>query len=124
MQRAEKRDCEDRYTSIDAKIALDKSRPSASGVWVLSVTVKGVDGRKRYKNQKYVIPFNGKTHVAPKSYPPNVKYWGRLIFVGKRLKPRIPYWKRNPCERLIENGKEIGFQAVKVVWKLQPKSWN
>ena len=25
MQRAEKRDCEDRYTSIDAKIALDKA---------------------------------------------------------------------------------------------------
>ena len=74
MQRAEKRDCEDCYTSIDAKIAFDKNRPSASGVWVLSVTVKGVDGRKRYKNQKYVIPFNGKTHVAPKSYPPNVKY--------------------------------------------------
>lgn len=70
----EKRDCEDRYTSIDAKIAFDKSRPSASGVWALSVTVKGVDGRKRYKNQKYVIPFNGKTHVAPKSYPLNVKY--------------------------------------------------
>ena len=44
-----KRDCEDRYTSIDAKITLDKSRPSVSGVWALSATVQGVDGKKRYK---------------------------------------------------------------------------
>ncbi|MDK7243602.1 hypothetical protein QP451_11385, partial [Neisseria subflava] len=32
----EKRDCEDRYTSIDAKIAFDKNRPSVSGVWALN----------------------------------------------------------------------------------------
>ena len=70
----EKRDCEDRYTSIDAKIAFDKSRPSVSGVWALNATVKGVDGKKRYKNQKYVIPYDGKTHVAPKSYPLNVQH--------------------------------------------------
>ena len=70
----EKRDCEDRYTSIDAKIAFDKSRPSVSGVWALNATVKGVDGKKRYKNQKYVVPYDGKTHVAPKSYPLNVQH--------------------------------------------------
>ena len=70
----EKRNCEDRYTSIDAKIAFDKSRPSASGVWALSATVKGEDGKKRYKNQKYVIPYDGKTHVAPKSYPLNINH--------------------------------------------------
>ena len=70
----EKRDCENSYASIDAKITLDKSRPSVSGVWALSATVQGVDGKKRYKNQKYAIPYNGKTHVAPKSYPLNIKH--------------------------------------------------
>ncbi len=70
----EKRNCENGYASIDAKIAFDKNRPSVSGVWALSATVKGVDGKKRYKNQKYAIPYNGKTHVAPKSYPLNVKH--------------------------------------------------
>ena len=64
----EKRNCEDSYASIDAKIAFDKNRPSVSGVWALSATVKGVDGKKRYKNQKYIFPYNGKTHVAPKNY--------------------------------------------------------
>ena len=24
---------------------------------------------KNYKNQKYIFPYNGKTHVAPKNYP-------------------------------------------------------
>ena len=25
--------------------------------------------KKNYKNQKYIFPYNGKTHVAPKNYP-------------------------------------------------------
>ena len=65
----EKRRCEDRYTSLEAKIAFDKSRPAVSGVWALTAKLSGVSGKKNYKNQKYIFPYNGKTHVAPKNYP-------------------------------------------------------
>ena len=65
----EKRLCEDRYTSLEAKIAFDKSRPAVSGVWALAAKLSGVSGKKNYKNQKYIFPYNGKTHVAPKNYP-------------------------------------------------------
>ena len=49
----EKRNCEDSYASIDAKIAFDKSRPAVSGVWALAAKLSGVSGKKNYKNQKY-----------------------------------------------------------------------
>ena len=65
----EKRNCKDRYTSLEAKIAFDKSRPAVSGVWALTAKLSGVSGKKNYKNQKYIFPYNGKTHVAPKNYP-------------------------------------------------------
>ena len=65
----EKRLCEDTFVSLEAKIAFDKSRPAVSGVWALAAKLSGVSGKKNYKNQKYIFPYNGKTHVAPKNYP-------------------------------------------------------
>ena len=65
----EKRNFKDRYTSLEAKIAFDKSRPAVSGVWALAAKLSGVSGKKNYKNQKYIFPYNGETHVAPKNYP-------------------------------------------------------
>ena len=65
----EKRNCKDRYTSLEAKIAFDKSRPAVSGVWALTAKLSGVSRKKSYKNQKYIFPYNGKTHVAPQNYP-------------------------------------------------------
>ncbi|HHK5575813.1 MULTISPECIES: hypothetical protein [Neisseria] len=64
----EKRLCEDAFVSLEAEITFDKSRPAVSGVWALTAKLSGVSGKKKYKNQKYVIPYNGKTHVVPKNY--------------------------------------------------------
>ena len=65
----EKRLCEDTLVSLEAKIAFDKSRPAVSGVWALAAKLSGVSRKKNYKNQKYIFPYNGQTHVAPKNYP-------------------------------------------------------
>ena len=43
------------------KLPWTKSRPSVSGVWALSATVQGVDGKNVIKIRKYAIPYNGKT---------------------------------------------------------------
>ena len=64
----EKRDCKDRYTSLEAKIALTKPSCRIRRVGVGCKTQRRIR-KKNYKNQKYIFPYNGKTHVAPKNYP-------------------------------------------------------
>ena len=74
------------------KIAFDKSRPAVSGVWVLIAKLSGVSGKKNYKNQKYIFPYNGKTHVAPQKTIP----WADNSSPEKRFDQTITTSSQNP----------------------------
>ena len=51
------------------KLLLTKAVLPYPAYGALTAKLSGVSGKKNYKNQKYIFPYNGKTHVAPKNYP-------------------------------------------------------
>lgn len=65
----EKRLCKDRYTSLEAKIAFDKSRPAVSGVWALTAKLSGVSGKKNYKIRNIFSLITAKPTSPPKTIP-------------------------------------------------------
>lgn len=67
---AEKRRCQDRQTSLAARIAFNRASEQ-NGVWGIRATLSGNIGNKRYAKQKYAMPYDGKRHrhAVPKNYP-------------------------------------------------------
>ena len=67
---AEKRRCQDRQTSLAARIAFNRTSEQ-NGVWGIRATLSGNAGNNRYAKQQYAMPYDGKRHrhTMPKNYP-------------------------------------------------------
>ena len=65
----ERRHCEEMETSLDADVSFNRRLKPEFDVWAVEASLSGTQGKKRYRWQKYLMPYNGKTHVVPKGYP-------------------------------------------------------
>lgn len=67
--------CLVRLYSLDATVRILRNRPMSGGFYPLQLTVTGNEGKKTYRGQTFVIPFDVKKgkYVAPKPYPLNNK---------------------------------------------------
>ena len=65
----ERRHCEEMETFLDADVSFNRRLKPEFDVWAVEASLSGTQGKKRYRRQKYLMPYNGKTHVVPKGYP-------------------------------------------------------
>ena len=58
-------------TVLESKLKVDSSASVKTGLYPLLITVNGRDGKKRYSNSVYKIPYDQtkKTYAPPKNYP-------------------------------------------------------
>ena len=69
FQGEEKRNCENNLAALNAKLTFNRNTTSPYDIWAIEAKLSGKEGKKRYKNQPYSIPYNGKTYTVPKNYP-------------------------------------------------------
>ena len=69
FQGEEKRNCENNLAALNAKLTFNRNTTSPYDIWAIEAKLSGKEGKKRYKNQPYSIPYNGKTYAVPKNYP-------------------------------------------------------
>ena len=65
------RECRAKLSELESKIKIRRDLPATNGFYPLQLTLSGYEGRKAYRNQAYVLPFNAKKnqYLQPKNYP-------------------------------------------------------